>query len=140
MKSLDPARPPKNLARLYVFLLFALVSLSCIHAKAYADCTTHFVNKSDVPWSITGQNGNSPPLVTPPNATTEINWGAVSTRISLQGALSGHPYTISFRVQRNANCYVIVPERGIGFIQINRPTMGDVTICTGLCVGSAKPN
>jgi hypothetical protein len=117
-----------------VACFFAVVALlACVSKEALGGCVTHFVNQSNVQWSIIGQNSDSKPLLIPANTTSDINWGAMATHVVLQGMLNNHSFTIFFPAQRNAGCYVLLPHGNTGKIHINKPNMGDITVCTGKC-------
>lgn len=100
---------------------------------AFADCTSHFYNQTNFPWTISGQDASNSQLVIPAKTTTEFHWSPLTTNIVISTTIHDHLYSMQFRAHRMAGCYVIVPRGNPGPLLLNRPAEGDITACVGRC-------
>jgi hypothetical protein len=97
-----------------------------------AACVTHFYNKSNFPWSISGFNGPQSNLVVAPNTTVDIPWGT-STAVVIGGEIPQRPYTRHYQTQSAGDCFLILHPGNTGNVILNKPASGDVTTCADNC-------
>jgi len=100
---------------------------------AFADCTSHFYNHTEFPWTISGQDAGNTQLVIPAKTATEFHWSTLATSVVISATIHDHLYTMQFLVHRMAGCYVIVQRGNPGPLLLNRPSQGDISACVGRC-------
>ena len=106
-----------------------LISLACMAAltsSAAAQCTRHFYNNSNVPWSVTlgaaGLCNNAPSCIVPPRRTATIIYFPLPVSpIVITSPFYAHGFGLT-------GCKII-HSGNTGAISVNDPADGDVQTC-----------
>ncbi len=112
------------------------IALCCaisVHFAAFGACTTHFYNKSNYPWTVSHFDGTNTNLVVPANTTVDLSW-KYTTRVTVSATIASRSFAREYRVVRGpSGCFTIANQNLNGFAIVNRPSVSDITTCTGDC-------